>query len=180
MDKVILHADNITITNIGSSNADVSVVLGAVEDTLGGCPISLINATHSTISDRGIDSFRLAPSLSAYDLSSNYVFETTVGGGANATSTRNYYFDSLHTMIPSVQLKGTIISANVLTTPMYSPEGIIDGNVYQRRTANRFVTMNDNVFFGSPSIVASPENEAVRDVITEIIQLTVTVNVIQP
>jgi hypothetical protein len=153
-------ADNITITNIGSSNADVSVVLGAVEDTLGGCPISLINATHSTISDRGIDSFRLAPSLSAYDLSSNYVFETTVGGGANATSTRNYYFDSLHTMIPSVQLKGTIISANVLTTPMYSPEGIIDGNVYQRRTANRFVTMNDNVFFGSPSIVASPENEA--------------------
>ena len=56
-------ADNITITNIGSSNADVSVVLGAVEDTLGGCPISLINATHSTISDRGIDSFRLAPSL---------------------------------------------------------------------------------------------------------------------
>jgi len=153
-------ADNITITNIGSSNADVSVILGTPEDTLGGCPIEVINALHSTLADRGIDSFRFTPSLAGYSFASSYAFETTTGGGSNVTSTRNYYFDSLHTMIPSVNLKGTIISANVLTTPQYSPEGIIDGGAYTRRTANRFVTLNDNVFFGSPSIVASPENES--------------------
>jgi hypothetical protein len=152
--------DNITITNIGTSNADVSVVLGTPEDTLGGCPIAVINTLHSTLADRGIDSFRFTPSLSGYSFSSLYAFESTIGGGANATATRNYYFDAIHTMIPSVQLQGTIISANVLTTPQYSPEGIISGEAYQRRSTNKFVTLNDNVFFDTPSIVASSDNES--------------------
>jgi hypothetical protein len=152
--------DVITITNIGSSNADVTVVLGTPEDTLGGCPIDVINRLHSTLADRGIDSFRFTPSLSGYSFSSLYAFESTVGGGANATATRNYYFDSIHTMIPSVQLQGTIISANVLTTPQYSPEGIISGTAYQRRSTNKFVTLNDNVFFDAPSIIASSDNES--------------------
>jgi preprotein translocase subunit YajC len=152
--------DVITITNIGSSNADVTVVLGTPEDTLGGCPIDVINRLHSELADRGIDSFRFTPTLSGYSFSSAYAFETTIGGGANATATRNYYFDAIHTMIPSVQLQGTIISANVLTTPQYSPEGIISGTAYQRRLTNKFVTLNDNVFFDSPSIIASSDNES--------------------
>ena len=152
--------DSVVVTNIGSSDADVTVVLGTPEDTLGGCPIAVLNTLHSVLSDRGIDTFRFTPSLAGYSFASTYAFETTVAGGKLATATRNYYFDSLHTMIPSVQLKGTIISGNVLTTPQYSPEGSINGTPYQRNTANKFITLNDNVFFDAPSIVASPENEA--------------------
>ena len=154
--------DTIVITDMGTGTAEVTVVLGAVEDTLGGCPISVINQLHTVLSDRGIDSFRFTPSIASYSFSASYAFETTIGGGANATATRNYYFDAIHTMIPSVQLKGTIISANVLTTPQYSPEGIISGTAYARRLTNKFVTLNDNVFMDAPSIVASPENESLE------------------
>ena len=154
--------DSVVVENIGSSDADVTVVLGTPEDTIGGCPIAVLNTLHSVLSDRGIDTFRFAPTLSAYSFASTYAFEATVAGGKLATATRNYYFDSLHTMIPSVQLKGTIISGNVLTTPQYSPEGSINGTPYQRNTANKFITLNDNVFFDAPSIVASPENESLE------------------
>ena len=153
--------DSIVITDMGTGTAEVTVVLGTVEDTLGGCPLSSLNKLHlaSTMADRGIDSFRLTPSISSYSFSASYAFDSTIGGGSSATATRNYYFDALHTMIPSVQLKGTIISANVLTTPQYSPEGSINGTVYTRNLTNKFVTLNDNVFMDAPAIVASPENE---------------------
>jgi hypothetical protein len=108
----------------------------------------------------GIDSFTVVPDLSPYNLKTSYASDdSTLGGGANVMSTRNYYFDAIHTMIPNVQLKNTNIFVAVKTTPMNSPEGSISGTVYSRRTSSEFITLNDNVFFDSPSISASPINE---------------------
>ena len=152
-------SDNITITNF-SGDADCLVVLGSPEDTLGGAPVATLNKLHPTLADRGIDTFRFTPSLAGYSFAASYAFDATQGGGTECFSTRNYYFDAIHTMVPSVQVKGTLISANVLTTSQYSPEGSITGTAYVRRNANKFVTLNDNVFFDAPSIVASPENES--------------------
>jgi hypothetical protein len=74
-------------------------------------------------------------------------------------SSRNYYFDALHTMIPNIQLKNTSIYVAIKSTPMNSPEGYISGTVYSRRTSSEFITLNDNVFFDAPSVIASPINE---------------------
>ena len=84
----------------------------------------------------------------------------TLGGGLVATSTRNYYFDSLHTMIPNTATQGTKIEATVLTTPMKSPEGALSGTVYAQNTSSQSITLNDNSWFSHPSVVASPINEA--------------------
>ena len=101
------------------------------------------------------------PSLSAYDLKAGYTSNsTTVGGGNTATATRDYYFDTLHTMIPNIAAQGTKISATVNTTPMYSPEGIISGTVYQKNVSSSGITLNDNSWLSNPSVVASPINEA--------------------
>ena len=153
-------ADSITISNFDGGTADADVTVSTVEDTLGGIPISAINKTFTTIANMGIDSFTIVPDLSPYNLKTGYTSDdSTLGGGANVMSTRNYYFDAIHTMIPNVQLKNTNIFVAVKTTPMNSPEGSISGTVYSRRTSSEFITLNDNVFFDSPSIIASPINE---------------------
>ena len=154
-------ADSITITDFdGATTADATVTVSTVEDTLGGIPVNAINKTFTTIANMGIDSFTVVPDLSPYNLKTSYASDdSTLGGGANVMSTRNYYFDAIHTMIPNVQLKNTNIFVAVKTTPMNSPEGSISGTVYSRRTSSEFITLNDNVFFDSPSIIASPINE---------------------
>jgi len=107
-----------------------------------------------------LDAFTVIPNISAYDFKTGYTSDdSTLGGGATVTATRNYYFDALHTMIPSLQFKNTRIHSSVYTTPMYSPEGYINGSAYTKNSVTEFITLNDNVFFGYPSIVASPTNE---------------------
>jgi hypothetical protein len=97
--------------------------------------------------------------LSSTDLKTGYVaLESTQSGGGNATAQRNYYFDTIHTMIPSVQLKGTLLHTNIRTTAMKSPEGV-GGTAYVKNNTAEFITLNDNHFLDQPSIVASPINE---------------------
>jgi hypothetical protein len=154
-------ADSITITDFdGATTADATVTVSTVEDTLGGIPINAINKTFTTIANTGIDSFTIVPDLSSYNLKTGYTSDdSTLGGGANVMSSRNYYFDALHTMIPNIQLKNTSIYVAIKSTPMNSPEGDISGTVYSRRTSSEFITLNDNVFFDAPSVIASPINE---------------------
>ena len=154
-------ADSITITDFdGATTADATVTVSTVEDTLGGIPINAINKTFTTIANTGIDSFTIVPDLSSYNLKTGYTSDdSTLGGGANVMSSRNYYFDALHTMIPNIQLKNTSIYVAIKSTPMNSPEGYISGTVYSRRTSSEFITLNDNVFFDAPSVIASPINE---------------------
>ena len=155
-----LDTDTLSITNFDGGTADATIAIDTVGDTLGGIPVGAINATFDQIKNIGIDSFCVTPSLAAYDLKAGYKSsESTVGGGKLATATRDYYFDTLHTMIPNVSAQGTKISATVKTTPMYSPEGVISGTVYQRNTASKDITLNDNSWFSHPSVVASQINE---------------------
>ena len=158
-----LSTDTLTLTDFDGGTADGTVAVDSVGDTLGGFPIEAINKTFtgvSAMSHIGIDSYCVTPSLSSYDLKTGYTANTsTVGGGKSGTATRNYYFDTLHTMIPNVAAQGTQISATVRTTPMYSPEGYIDGTVYTQRSISTGITLNDNSWMGAPCIVASDVNE---------------------
>jgi hypothetical protein len=175
--------DTVTLTDFDGGTVDVTVDIDTVGDTLGAIPIDAINETFNEMNNVELDSFTVVPDLidAAYEFITAYVADdSTLGGGerkwgtdtdANSatynqeivvggvTSTRNYYYDSLHTIIPSIKFKNTRIHANVLQTPMYSPEGYINGTVYTKNTASEVITLNDNVFFNSPSVVASQLNE---------------------
>ena len=158
-----LATDTLTVTNFDGGTADGTVAVDTVGDTLGGIPVEAINQTFtgaSALSHIGIDSYCITPSLSAYDFKAGYTAsKSTVGGGKSGSASRNYYFDTIHTMIPNVAAQGTQISATVRTTPMYSPEGYIDGTVYVQRSISTGITLNDNSYMGSPCVVASEQNE---------------------
>ena len=155
--------ETVTINNFDAEQAGTTTLtfqVLSVGDTIGGWPVDSLNGTFTNIDNRGIDSFTITPDVSAYNFISGYNgVENTVGGGSVATCSRNYYFDGLHTMIPSVAVKNTQILCSVYTTAMSSPEGYVDGTSYVKDNTSDFITLNDNTFFGSPSVVASAINE---------------------
>jgi len=153
-------SDSLTITNFDGGTADATIAIDSIGETLGGIPVDSINSTFTAIANISIDSFTVIPDLSAFDLKAGYTADNnTLGGGSVATSSRDYYFDSLHTMIPSTQVEGTRIVSSVNLTPATSPEAYINGTAYTKRLDNDFITLNDNAFLGFPSMVASSINE---------------------
>ena len=153
--------DVIQISNFESTH-DLQFRVASIGETIGGMPVDAINTTFHVIKEIGIDSFCVTPDLSSYDFISGYTApSSTVSGGSVATSTRNYYFDALHTMIPNIQFKNTRIYSSVYMAPMQSPEGYNAGGTnYSKKTITEFVTLNDNSYFPSSHVVASPINES--------------------
>jgi hypothetical protein len=155
-----LTTETLTISNFDGNGTSIDVAISTVGETLGGIPVDSLNATFTQIGNRGIDSYTVTPDLSSFNYKSGYTaLASTVGGGSVGQSTRNYYFDAIHTMIPSTSIKNTQILASIQGTGMSSPEGVISGTAYTKRTGSEFITLNDNAFFDSPSIVASTVNE---------------------
>ena len=150
--------DTVTLTNFENSG-DVVLTIGSVGDTLGGIPVDAINASFTSISHYGIDSFCVTPDLSSYHLSYTNGVQNTIGGGKDAYITRNLYYDVLHTLIPSLTYKDTTLLSNVRRTGTNSPESTSLDTTYTLRDTNDFITLNDNNFFERPSIVASSINE---------------------
>jgi len=153
--------DVITIENFESTH-DCTFRIASIGETIGGMPVDAINASFTAIKEIGIDSFCVTPDVSSYHFVSNYTAPaSTVSGGSVATSTRNYYFDTLHTMIPNIQFKNTRIYSSVYMSPMQSPEGFVGGGAnYVKKTVTEFITLNDNSHFSNSHVVASPVNES--------------------
>ena len=163
--------DTVTFDNFDGGTADLTITVVAISDTLGGIPVGAINTTFGSsstngVANIGIDSFNVACNLTSFIGVSKFVsgytaLETTTGGGSAVQVSRNYIFDSLHTMIPSTQVGSCKVVSSINTTAMKSPEGFISSGdtVYNRRTTNNFITLNDNTFLDAPGIVASVVNE---------------------
>ena len=152
-------SNKLIVTNFGSATNSVEIDIDTVDSTIGGIPVSCINGTFTAIGNIDIDSYTVIPDLSSTDLKTGYTALTsTQSGGTNVTAQRNYYFDTIHTMIPSVQLKGTLLHTNIRTTAMKSPEGV-GGTAYSKTNTAEFITLNDNHFLDQPAIVASAINE---------------------
>ena len=152
-------ANKLTATNFNSATNTLEIDIDTVDQTIGGIPVSCINGTYTAIANIDIDSYTVVPDLSSTDLKAGYVaLSSTQSGGTSVTAQRNYYFDTIHTMIPSVQLKSTLLHTNIRTTAMKSPEGV-GGTAYNKTNTAEFITINDNHFLDQPAIVASPINE---------------------
>ena len=150
--------DTVTLTNFENSG-DAVLTIGSVGDTLGGIPIASINASFTTLTNYGIDSFCVTPDLSSYHLSYTNAVQSTIGGGSNARITRNLYYDVLHTLIPSLTYKDCTLLSSVRRTGTNSPESTSLDTTFTMRSTNDFITLNDNNFFERPSIIASSINE---------------------
>ena len=53
-------SDTLTITNLGSTTNSIQINIDAVDDTLGGVPVSLLNKTHGAIVNPKLDSYEVA------------------------------------------------------------------------------------------------------------------------
>ena len=158
----------ITITNFGSATNTLEITVDAVEDSIGGYPISSINqnftGTSSVIDNIEIDCFTVEPKLTGFDFTTGYsATETTSGGGNNVMSSRNYYYDVLHTMIPNLIFQETYIYASAFGGLMKSPEGSPTVISYNQQASADFITLNDNHFMDSPKVVASQLNETAHN-----------------
>ena len=158
-------SDTVTVTlDAGSQNKTFTVGVTTVDDTLGGIPIGAINATHSSLSDYSIDAFNLDLNTvldgATYSLDSAYgATESTLGGGDAVQSTRDLYYDGVHTMIPSIKPQDCEIFATVRRTGQNSPSDTNLDTRYSKRISNDFIKLNDNAYFSRPSTVASAVNE---------------------
>ena len=154
-------SDTLTVTNLGSTTNSIQINIDAVTDTIGGVPINLLNKTHTAIANPKLDSYEVVVDWDSTDIdgASAPSVSSSVGGGTSVIGTRNYYFDSIHHMIPSLTLRDTRLTCNLQLCAMNSPESYVKGTPYAMRNSSQYVTLNDNVFLDAPSIVASRINE---------------------
>ena len=171
----VVTFENFDNATDGNGSVDMTVTVASVGETLGGLPVDAMggsstitygDSSNNGVSEIGIDSYNVAVDISSFVgnnklLSAYTALESTDGGGENVISSRNFYFDTLHTMIPSIQGGSSKIIASTESTAMKSPEGSIGtgDTSYVRRSSNNFITLNDNSYLDNPGIVASTINE---------------------
>jgi hypothetical protein len=146
-----------------------------IGDTLGGIPISFINATHnaadmSSAFKADIDEYLITIPVATWaarvsgttntGLNVQGATENIVGGGTAVTSSNNIYYDVLHTAIPSFTLPNTTITATFTGTDATQPILNSTANGYTKNTTSTTITLNDNNFLSAPKMVASGINES--------------------
>ena len=158
----------------------IDLTVGAVKETLGGIPIEFINTTHNagtsaSASDSGsrfltdIDEYLITIPLATWpnrvdenDATPNYAgaTESTSGGGEAVTATPNVYYDTLHTVIPSIEFPNTSITPTFLGTDATQPISGSTQEAYGKDASSTTITLNDNNILGKSKIVASGINES--------------------
>jgi len=155
----------------------LTFTIAAVKDTLGGIPIEYINRTHtagtgnSAVTDgtakflTDIDEYLITIPNSVWPTrtngtatSPNYQIasESTTGGGESVTAGANAYFDTLHTVIPTIELPNTTVLTTFIAT---SAAQVASGSSYTKDTTSTTITLNDNNSLSTPKLVASSINE---------------------
>ena len=167
-----------------------------MKETLGGIPIEFINTTHNagtsaSGSDSGsrfltdIDEYLITIPLATWptrvdenDATPNYAgaTESTSGGGEAVTATPNVYYDTLHTVIPSIELPNTSITPTFLGTDATQPISGSTQEAYGKDASSTTITLNDNNVLSKSKIVASGINESEEMGSTKSFSLTCQLN----
>ena len=146
-----------------------------IGDTLGGIPISFINATHnaadmSSAFKADMDEYLITIPTATWavrvsgstntGLNVQGATENVIGGSTAVTATNNIYYDVLHTTIPSFALPNTTITTTFVGTNATQPILNSTVNGYTKDTTSTTITLNDNNFLNAPKLVASGINES--------------------
>ena len=159
--------DTITIDNDqvgGSSGSNFAILtITAVDDTLGGIPISKINATHDWSGGaptRDMDSYEFNLNLGTTSGARHGgATESTKAGGSSVNATENMYFDVIHTLVPNIIYPKTLITANMFKTSTGGVNATSTTNSYALNSNSESIVLNDNNFLNTSGIVASQVNE---------------------
>ena len=173
--------DTVTFTDQNGQTNSLVLTIAAVKETLGGIPIEYINTTHSagTSASGATSAAKIMSDIDEYLItipnatwptrtsgtatSPNYQIatESATGGGESVTATPNVYFDTLHTMVPSIELPNTVITPTFLATSATQATYLASPTAsYIKDTSSTTITLNDNNLLATPKIIASGINES--------------------
>ena len=153
-DTIVFTKDSQTIT----------LTVAAVKETLGGIPIEYINTTHNAGTSASgsasgsrfltdIDEYLITIPLATWpsridenDATPNYAgaTESTTGGGEAVTATPNVYYDTLHTVIPSIELPNTSITPTFIGTDATQPISGSTQEAYSKAVSYTHLTLPTN------------------------------------
>ena len=171
-------AETITFTDNNSETNSLVLTVATVGDTLGGIPVALINTTHSAgtgLASATDGTARILADIDEYiiripnaswtpvynaTIGSNNAIESVVGGGTDATATYNIYYDTLHTVLPLIELPNTTITATFKGTSATQASYLASpASAYTKETTTQNIVLNDNNYLRTPQLVASSINE---------------------
>ena len=118
-------------------------------------PLTEINKTHTAIANIGIDSYTVSSSTSA---SISGASTTAQVGGVSVYATENYRYETVKTLIGTMELPDTSMTASIKTTNGTSPDGTETS--FGQSSTNTSIPLNENFDLDKCNIVASPINEA--------------------
>ena len=118
-------------------------------------PLTEINKTHTAIANIGIDSYTVASSTSA---SISGASTTKQVGGVSVYATENYRYETVKTIIGTMELPDTSMTASIKTTNATSPAGTETS--FGQSSTNTSIPLNENFDLDRCSMVASTINEA--------------------
>ena len=117
-------------------------------------PLTEINKTHTAIANIGIDSYTVSSTTSA---SVSGASTTAEVGGTNVTATENFRYETAKTLIGTMELPKTTLSASLKTTTATSPSG--SETSFTLSTSNESIPLNENFDLITSRMVASNINE---------------------
>ena len=135
----------------GTSN-NVTIA-GVPSGTYNGIAHSVINGTHTTISNITLDSYDISL------LDSTVATATGDVGGSAVTATQNRAYDVANLNIQTMAVPGTSLSAKMRPTTGKSLHGSESEFSLTAAASAGSVVTNDNIYCTSPKIVASEINE---------------------
>ena len=135
----------------GTSN-NVTIA-GVPSGTYNGIAHSVINGTHTTISNITLDSYDISL------LDSTVATATGDVGGSAVTATQNRAYDVANLNIQTMAVPGTSLSAKMRPTTGKSLHGSESEFSLTSAASAGSVVTNDNIYCTSPKIVASEINE---------------------
>jgi hypothetical protein len=136
-----------------------NVVISGATD-IGGINAELINTTHTSISNIEIDSYCIT-AVATEVISTNTATSSVIGGGSAIKVSRNVPYDRIHPIISVMDFPTTEISAKIRGTTSTSLGLSDDNEAYIKEDITDFseITINEDVAFSSPMIIASVTNE---------------------
>ena len=133
------------------STTDNVTIAGVASATYNGLAHSEINGTYTSIKNITLDS---------YDLTSGGTATATGDVGSNTvTATQNRQFDVLQLQLGHVIHPGTTLTTGIRTTTGKSVDGSESEFALAGASAEKSITIGDNVYFTAPQMVASTINQ---------------------
>ena len=122
---------------------------------INGVPLTEINKTHTAIANIGMDSYTIALSTSATVTGASTDTEI---GGTSVYASENYRYELSKTVLNTLELENTTVSASLTTTSATSPSGTETS--FTKTTTGTAVPIGENFEHDTSRMVASNINEA--------------------